>query len=626
MPIIGILASGVIGFQNPSFLVFGSNTSGNAWSSTDGITWDYRQAFHRTDGTQPMFWSDIVDSKLYTADPDGFVYSSTNGTAWSVEKWVVNPNAGSVEGGYYVNNKWVITNNGKIYNSTDAITWIGSTTNFDQDLSTKVVYDGVGTYAVGGSTKVWTSTDLITWTSRTVTNATLIEGLEYAESTWVALVDQGLIPADRIFSSTDAITWTSRYTVTTYGDLSQRSFSLSYGNGIFLAGSNVADLLYYSTNGITWTTRTVSVGGEVLRRTGYANNYNFGLSIANNIIAYSTNGVTWTSRTISAANAGTGFNTIQYFNSKYYLFGEWDTTDLTPVYTSTDLVTWSPVSDSNSVLGKRDANALRSAVKVTDKYYIVGLSGYIVESNSDFTSWTVRDAGFTNVAINGITYGGSTFVVVGNSGRLATSTNGVTWTSRTSNFSTTNINKVTYGSSTFVAVGDGGKLNTSTDGITWTTRTSGFGTTSHILSVRYLNNTFLTAGQAGIVGNSTDGITWTTRQLGLNTEACLDTSYGAGVYLAVKENNRIYTSTDLTTWTARSSTLTSGSELTTALFANNIFVVLQANTPATNEFTRYQTSTDGITWTSRTLGQLPNARNQSYDLGSTTVGALGIAL
>ena len=71
---------------------------------------------------------------------------------------------------------------------------------------------------------------------------------------------------------------------------------------------------------------------------------------------------------------------------------------------------------------------------------------------------------------------GGLWVAVGQSGKLATSPDGVTWTQRTSGFGTSTIYDAAHDGLQWVAVGASGLLATSPDGITWTQRTSGFGT------------------------------------------------------------------------------------------------------------------------------------------------------
>jgi len=71
-----------------------------------------------------------------------------------------------------------------------------------------------------------------------------------------------------------------------------------------------------------------------------------------------------------------------------------------------------------------------------------------------------------------VTYGNSTFVIVGNSGTILTSPDGTSWDNRTSG-TTVTLSEVTYGNNIFVPVGSSGTILTSPDGTTWTSRSSG---------------------------------------------------------------------------------------------------------------------------------------------------------
>ena len=102
-------------------------------------------------------------------------------------------------------------------------------------------------------------------------------------------------------------------------------------------------------------------------------------------------------------------------------------------------------------------------------------------SSSDGIAWSQRWVG--NYQLNGVTFGNNTFVSVGESGNILTSSdNGSTWTSRTSGTSR-RLKGVTYGNSIFVAVLGYGEILTSSDGINWTERQSG--TNKHLHAVTY---------------------------------------------------------------------------------------------------------------------------------------------
>ena len=114
--------------------------------------------------------------------------------------------------------------------------------------------------------------------------------------------------------------------------------------------------------------------------------------------------------------------------------------------------------------------------------------------NSLSSQWTTS---------SGFQTGNISFISVGDSGTILTSSdNGTTWDNRTSG-TTNNLWGVTYGNGIYVVVGDGTIL-TSSDGITWIIRSAGGGR-----RVIYRNELFVTVG--GKILTSTDGISWTTR-------------------------------------------------------------------------------------------------------------------
>ena len=107
-----------------------------------------------------------------------------------------------------------------------------------------------------------------------------------------------------------------------------------------------------------------------------------------------------------------------------------------------------------------------------------------------------------------ITYINSTFMAVGSSGTVLTSSDGTTWTSRTSGVST-DLKKVTFGNSTFVAVGDTNTIITSSDGSSWTSRTG----TGNLTEVTFGDDTFVIISGSGVRTSSDNGTTWDNRTL-----------------------------------------------------------------------------------------------------------------
>ena len=108
---------------------------------------------------------------------------------------------------------------------------------------------------------------------------------------------------------------------------------------------------------------------------------------------------------------------------------------------------------------------------------------------------------------------GQSFVSVGNSGTILTSSDGILWTKRTSG-KWEYLSGVTYGNGLFVTVGSlSGIILTSPDGNSWTKRTSG--TSKYLRGVTSGNGLFVTVGFLGTILTSPDGITWTERTSGI---------------------------------------------------------------------------------------------------------------
>ena len=106
---------------------------------------------------------------------------------------------------------------------------------------------------------------------------------------------------------------------------------------------------------------------------------------------------------------------------------------------------------------------------------------------------------------------GQSFVSVGNSGTILTSSDGILWTKRTSG-KWEYLSGVTYGNGTFVA--GGGTILTSSDGTTWTSSGEG----GDIRGVTYGNSTFVTVKHSGAIHTSSDGTTWTSRSSGTSKD------------------------------------------------------------------------------------------------------------
>lgn len=249
--------------------------------------------------------------------------------------------------------------------------------------------------------------------------------------------------------------------------------------------------------------------------------------------------------------------------------------------------------------------ATKAAVATTGGFpykWVAGDGGDIYTSEQTIpTTWTLRTSSFSGTTINGVASDGETqYVAVGESGKLATSPDGITWTQQTSSFGATGINAIAYGDGYWLAAGDAGKIATSTDGITWTQRTSGVAT--DLLTAAWGNSLYIVAGAD--MRTATDPTsTWTARTSTISQvdDGCLLWAPFASVWVAGADTGTaggLASSTNGTSWTARTSAYTM-----TGLggFACNDSVIVMGN-QRTSSFpfnTDVQSSTDGATWTDR---------------------------
>jgi len=198
--------------------------------------------------------------------------------------------------------------------------------------------------------------------------------------------------------------------------------------------------------------------------------------------------------------------------------------------------------------------------------------------------------------LHGVTWSGTQFVAVGNSGAIVTSPDGITWTSRISG-TMNDLDGIAWSGAQFVAVGWYGTVLTSPDGIAWT---------SHFLNlnvyflqaVAWSGTQFVAVGRDGVVLTSPDGVTWTAQVSG--TATYMNSIIWSGTqFVAVGTDNSFYrgkilTSPDGVTWTSH----TAGTSLTGIAWSGTQFVAVGA----TGDLGDIFTSPDAITWTPETTG------------------------
>lgn len=202
--------------------------------------------------------------------------------------------------------------------------------------------------------------------------------------------------------------------------------------------------------------------------------------------------------------------------------------------------------------------------------YLNGAFMAMAKSSPDTIVTTSTDSGRTwsvaatipNFLANGVCFGSSSYLAVGDAGRISTSLDGTNWTTPVvvPGIDNKNIVGCAYGAGNFFFVtrGTAGtdtcRIMRSNDLSTWTqvysTAVDSFDW------IRFLNNNFLaglgnpTTGKLLIAGSA--GSSWTISNYG-SALPVWDAAYASGTYVLVGGNGLIKTSTDLVNWTTRTS-------------------------------------------------------------------------
>ena len=335
-----------------------------------------------------------------------------------------------------------------------------------------------------------------------------ILGIAYGGGSFVAVGQRG-----RMAYSTNGITWTGiacsdegGANPTTPGDsgFGQNHIrGVAYGGGRFVAvGQN--GRMAYSANGTSWEGIAGGAGAAAEPTTpgdsGFGQNrirgvaYGGGIFVAvgqNGRMAHSTNGTTW-----EGIAGGTGA-------------------------TATPSDPGASQFGTNEIRGVAYGGGRFVAVGASGRmaYSSNGISWTGIAGGSGATAepTTPGASQFGTNTITAIAYGGGRFVAVGASGRMAYSSDGISWTGiaggtgtgpspttpGASGFGTNSIQNIAYGGNRFVAVGNSGRMAYSTDGVTWTAIAGGEGTgtsefgTDMIMGIAYGGNKFVAVGGSG---------------------------------------------------------------------------------------------------------------------------------
>ena len=173
----------------------------------------------------------------------------------------------------------------------------------------------------------------------------------------------------------------------------------------------------------------------------------------------------------------------------------------------------------------------------------VGNARPFVALSKDGVTWDENARIEGKYVLRRAAYGNSTWVAVGDRGRIAASADGKTWKDAEGTAPIDTLIDVTFGNGLFVGVGLHGLRRTSTDGAKWSEPVRG-NEGEHLNSVVFTGKQFVAIG-AGATYFSVNGKDW--RRVP-NQNAPTFATYGDNVFAGTSWRGRLLRSTDAVKW------------------------------------------------------------------------------
>jgi len=372
--------------------------------------------------------------------------------------------------------------------------------------------------------------------------------------------------------SLDGIDWVT--------DTGLQFYDVTFGNGVFVAVGRDG-LIATSPDGETWTPHS-SGTTENLYGVTFGNNELVAVGAASTLIRSSDDGINWLPviQDGSSALNTSGHYSIVYLNNRYYLGGN-DGDN----YTGTQIDNWSITGVDVS----EDVGVHASMGIATDGFTFVNYRG---QRSHDGLIWT--QAIFNNM--RSIAYGNGAFVIVGESGDIYASEDGISWDQpRGNRMQVTERSAVIYAEGRFLSTRYNDKIYSSYDGLEVDHSTLVLGSNEDFRDILYNGNLYVAVTFGGAIYSSEDALVWTERLPEDDARNFYAVASGGGRFVAVGSQGTVFTSSDGFSWSDVTSVATGTRTLTTATYGPQGFVVAGYGGDL-------YTSPDGLIWSTASSG------------------------
>ena len=441
--------------------------------------------------------------------PNTFLRTSTDGNTWSNQTTVANNmnNYGAIpvyagNGGYFAYRGYNASTQGAYIYSSDGVTWNSSTYSFLTGYSNDGTTVMCAAYGNTSNSSYYQRVLIYQYSG----------GNNYIQSCNVSTA--GVLASEQFTFTSSYLSAGSWQGIPAFAgnpyDGSWRAI------GYYYSGATYVVPYYYGSN---YNNGSDSQFGPGVNQSGYGYATGYGCSVGvvpNSPVYYAGTTSGWVF-TASSYSAGWGL-----------LFGN-------PSYVTNPAgFNWSAANNGSSAV----VGFARSGDLSTSTMIIVWNNGYVAISSDQGANWTYSNCGLTGIGtqqalkFSPVAYGNGKFIVIGASGQVSVSTDGVTWTTMLSG-----IESAYYLNSQNVFVTNSGSIYTSATGVvnTFTLKTTNASFNTNLGSnpstnrLIYGNSTYYILDTSSNLYSSSDLITWTSK--GFNTQALNNTAYlSTGTY------------------------------------------------------------------------------------------------
>lgn len=318
-------------------------------------------------------------------------------------------------------------------------------------------------------------------TARTLTLAggyAPANGASYLKSSYPTA--GGLLPGTPVLSG-----WTSQ--TSQLGSENALWSGVVNGVGFVVAANGKVST---TTDGQTWTARNVGFGISVVRRVIYLSGCYIALG-ENGKISVSTDLATWTVTQAGSAFSGDTYVTAASNGSIGIAINANGVVIRIDAVTATTTTLSSPAGGLTNIVDVAWGN---------NTWVAVGSAGKLVTGTANGTTWTDQTAINAGLTPKAVRYAGGLWVVAGSA--IYTSANLTTWTSRSTSFGVTTINALYHDGSKWLAAGDSGKVASSADGITWAQMVNTGLSTNNLTGIIPIASRMAVVGASGFAASS----------------------------------------------------------------------------------------------------------------------------